>query len=192
MKHIQTGFALVASLALMLGAATVSPAVADDKPAQTSPDRAVELYQQGDDYVVAVYKSDGSAVLGVVEADHVKRHRTGKHAWRPDIDDLMKKGRVKYTIRLAAGESPEAKGIDLPPEVANRLAAHQAAKGERHVKLTRKQKRELATRIARVKQTARALDTAGKGLTKELKNESAAAAKPQGNDTAGSGAAGGR
>ena len=141
MKRIRTGFALVASLALALGAAMFSPAVADDKPAQTSPDRAVELYQQGDDYVVAVYKSDGSAVLGVVEADHVKRHRTGKHAWRPDIDDLMKKGRVKYTIRLAAGESPEAKGLDLPPDVARRLAAHKVATGEHHAKLTRKQRR---------------------------------------------------
>jgi len=179
MKRIRTGFALVASLALMLGAATFSPAAADDKPAQTNPDRAVELYQQGDDYVVAVYKTDGSAVLGVVEADNVKRHRTGKHSWRPDIDDLMKKGRVKYTIRLAAGETPEAKDLKLPPEAMRDLAAHTAAKdakGKRRARLTRKQRRELAMRIAQIKQTARALDTAGKGLAKGSNDANSSAA----------------
>jgi len=99
-------------LALLLGITSL-PAVAADAPADKPADqRTVEVYRQGDNFVVAVYRADGSATLGVVAAKNVKRDEAGSNAAKVDFADLMEKGRVIYTVRIA----PSAQAMNGPDD----------------------------------------------------------------------------
>jgi hypothetical protein len=163
MKCIRSSIALGASLLWLVTAAP--PALADDsQPAKAAAENSPEIYRQGDNFVVAVYHSDGSAVLAVVEPARAKRHRSRKQA-TPSITELMKTGRVKYTIRLVPADTPEAKAdipaglaLDRPQDAPNKDSEKKLSS-----KLSRKQKSDL---IRRIRVTTHSLDTAGKSQTR--------------------------
>jgi hypothetical protein len=103
-------------LALLLGTTSL-PAVAADVPADKPADqRTVDVYRQGDNFVVAVYRADGSATLGVVAAKNVKPDTSGSNAAKVDLADLMEKGRVIYTVRIAPQGTPSAEATNGPDD----------------------------------------------------------------------------
>jgi hypothetical protein len=165
MRSMQSRILLVGSIILSLGMSAASAAAANGAPAETKAANAVEIYRQGHEFVVAVYHPDGSAALAVVEPAPVKRHRSRKHASAPSLDELMKVGRVKYTIRLYPKDTSEAEAQNLPilnrPAEGHSRGAEAATDTLRKLKLNRKQR----VRLKKQSQAAaRALRTASEAL----------------------------
>jgi hypothetical protein len=161
MNFIRPIIVLAATIAFSLGLA-VLPAVSaeNSEPAKATPSNAVEIYKQGDDFVVAVYHPDGTAVLAVVEPAPVKHH-SRKRARMPSIAELMKTGRVKYTIRVNPGESEAKSKVSTANMPVNVPSATGAAASKADLKLSPKEKARLRKKS---RATARALQTASKAL----------------------------
>jgi hypothetical protein len=158
MKAIRSVVA-VAALALWLGAAS-APVSAEENTSKPLPDRSAEIYRMGDKFVVAISTTEGSTTLAVVEPAANKRRPARKGEAQPDIADLMRNGRVIYTIELATGAAAQSQLGELkldsltrvaPPPTAARIAT---PKGRRQVvsSLTRQQRARI------VKQTKIAAD----------------------------------
>jgi hypothetical protein len=147
MKRTCSSLTAAAAFALVLG--TASLAVADDaQGAGEESAGSVRAYRQGQNFVVAAYRSDGSATLGIVEAKHVKMERTKDGALVPDMADLIGKGHVKYTIEVGPSEMPNIKGVsdrEVPPAHAADARAIEKSKPGR--KLTAEQKKVLSTQV---------------------------------------------
>jgi hypothetical protein len=153
MTPVRSALRFALPLALVLGAAA-APALSQGAEQPTTDGEAdMRVYKSGDKFVVAIYRQDGSAALALVEPS--KSRASGKAASRPDMADLMKNGRVIYTVKVAAtGGSAET--IDAT-ELAGKLG-----NGTPVAKLTRKQRSDL---IKQHKSAAGKLDMIGKGLT---------------------------
>src|SRR5262249_59669771 len=106
------------------------------------------VYKSGDKFVVAIYRQDGSAAFALVEPT---KSTSGKSASRPDMSDLMKTGRVIYTVHVPGTEGA-AKAIGAP-EPADKLG-----NGIPLAKLTRKQRSDV---VKQYTLTADVLDTIG-------------------------------
>src|SRR5712691_11374077 len=151
MKRIRSGLAFALPLALLLGTALVpAPAGAEDTKAPAKPnDRSVEVIKHGKDFIVVVHRPDGSAVIGLV--DYPGRDGSGKRTAEPSLDELIKNGKVTYTVTVAPEGTPLAKSIDekfgnvpLPKNPGDKHGAGQQGKDKPGLKLTRKEKSDLA------------------------------------------------
>jgi hypothetical protein len=151
MTCINSGFRLVLPLALLLGGAAVPVLAQGTGQPKTDGEAAMRVYKSGDKFVVAIYRQDGSASLALVEPPS---HASGKAPSTPDMAELMKSGRVIYTVKVAATDG-SAGTID-GKELAGKLG-----KGTSFAKLTPKQRSEL---IKQHKSAADMLDMIGKGL----------------------------
>src|SRR5262245_34593923 len=151
MMRIRPALRFALPLALLLGAA-VAPALAEDTE-QPKNEAAMRVYKSGDKFIVAIYREDGSAALALVEPP--KSIPRGKGASRADMADLMRNGRVIYTVNVAPKDTP----ADEPTDATD--SAGKPSKGAPVAKLTRKQRSDL---IKRIRSTARILGTIGKGL----------------------------
>jgi hypothetical protein len=176
MKRIVKSLAFALPFALLLGAA-IAPAGAQTNDPPKNND--VSVYQQGDKFLVVASKADGSATMAVIEMPNAKPDASGKAASRPDIADLIKNGKVTYTVRVAPNGTPAAQATDkaivnLPAGISGDPAAEKDAKGKSDVRLTRQQKFDL---IKRIKMTAQVLETVGKGMAKGSEDANSSAAR---------------
>jgi hypothetical protein len=150
MKRTWSSLTAVAAFALVLG--TASLAVAGDvQGAGGESAGSVRAYRQGRDFIVAAYRPDGSATLGIVEAKHVKMERSKDGALVPNMTDLIGKGHVRYTIEVGPGEMPNIKGVsdrEAPPA----HGASAAEKSKPGSKLTAEQKKFLSTQVRAARQ----------------------------------------
>jgi hypothetical protein len=149
MKHNWSAFAL----ALLFSLASMPVQADDNNSAKPNDGQSVEVYKQGDKYVVAVFQTDGSAVVSLVEASRVKRHGKGDSS-EPDMDDLVRKGVVKYSVRLAPTGTAAAKALELDKLKSSAPSTHRRAP-------TRKERIELAKEA---RQNGQALQAIAKGL----------------------------
>jgi hypothetical protein len=135
------------ALVLTFGVPGVSPASAEGAAQSgTNREAVTRIYKSGDKFVVAVYRADGSAALGLLELPKSASQDMGKAAAAPTLADL-KDWRVVATVEVAAN------GAAGPLDVA--------AGKPGNSKLTRKQRSEL---FKQTKVTASVLDTINKGL----------------------------
>jgi hypothetical protein len=161
MKRTWSSLTAVAAFALVLGTASLAVA-GDAQGAGGERAGSVRAYRQGRNFVVAAYRPDGSATLGIVEAKHVKMERSKDGTLVPNIADLIGRGRVKYTIEVGPGEMPNIKGVsdqEVPP--ARAPDARAIEKSKPGVKLTPQQKHAL---IAHVKAARQAMRTVANSL----------------------------
>jgi len=162
MTHRGCKAALIA-LGLLLGAVAL-PAAAE--PPTTSETRSVEVYPAGDKFVVAVYRPDGGVVLSLVTAPGLKQP---PHA-APDMAELIKRGRVVYTARLAPAEAaPSDLAAQLKPPTARGAAPHRLDK--RHARLARQRWADLKKRVAAA---VSAMTRFGQVLNAQVKSDSPA------------------
>src|SRR5438128_11582970 len=135
------------ALLLTFGAPGASPVSAEDA-AQTGTNReaVTRIFKSGNKFVVAVYRADGSAALGLLEPPKNAPQGKGKQAAAPTLADL-KDWRVVTSVEVAAN------GAAAPIDVA--------AGKPGNAKLTRKQRSEL---FKQTRATASVLDTIHKGL----------------------------
>jgi hypothetical protein len=154
MTRIRSALQFALPLALLLGAAVMPPALAEDTEQPSNDGKAaVQVYKSGDKFIVAIYRQDGSAALALVEPP--KSRGSGKAASRLDMADLMRNGRVVYTVNVAANDTPAAESTD------ETKPAGKPDKGAPAAKLTRKQRSDL---IKRHRLAAGMMDAIGKGL----------------------------
>jgi hypothetical protein len=148
---IRSALRFALPVALLLGAAAPALSQGTEQP-KTDGEAAMRVYKSGDKFVVAIYRQDGSAALALVEPPHSRA--SGKAASRPDMADLMQKGRVIYTVKMAAADGTADRADAAEP-------AGELGKGTPLAKLTRKQRADL---IKQHKLVAGILDTIGKSL----------------------------
>ena len=153
MMRIRPALRFALPLALLLGAA-VAPALAEGT-GQPKNEAAMRVYKSGDKFIVAIYSEDGSAALALVEPPKSRARGPGKGASKPDMADLMRNGRVIYTVNVAPKDTP----ADEPTDATD--SAGKPSKGAPVAKLMRKQRSDL---IKRMRSTAGILGTIGKGL----------------------------
>jgi len=152
MTPIRSALRFALPLALLLaGAAAPALSQGAEQP-KTDGEAAMRVYKSGDKFVVAIYRQDGSAALALVEPR--KSRASGKAPSRPDIADLMKNGRVIYTVNVAA-KNGAAETTDATEPAAKLGKAAPLAK------LTRQHRSSLSKQN---KLTAGMLETIGKGL----------------------------
>jgi len=151
MTCINSAFRLVLPLALLIGGAAAPVLAQGAGQPKTDGEAAMRVYKSGDKFVVAIYRQDGSAALALVEPPS---HTSGKAASTPDMADLMKSGRVIYTVKVAA---PDASAETI--ETAKLTG--KPGKGAAVAKLTPKQRSDL---VRQHKSVADMLDMIGKGL----------------------------
>ena len=153
MTPIRSALRFALPLALLLaGAAAPALSQGAEQP-KTDGEAAMRVYKSGDKFVVAIYRQDGSAALALVEPR--KSRASGKAPSRPDIADLMKNGRVIYTVNVTANDTAAAETTDATEPAA------ELAKAAPLAKLTRQHRSSLSKQN---KLTAGMLETIGKGL----------------------------
>jgi hypothetical protein len=157
------------TLALMLAAPIalacwIAPAsAAENEAAQNDKASSIEVYKAGHDFVVAVYQPDSSAVLSIVEARHVKMDRLANGTRGPNMSDLIKKGRVKYTIRMGSEEMSKINSIGgSEAQSFARTGVGSAGNTKPGAKLTAQQKKVL---FAKLRAARKAMGTVSKSLT---------------------------
>src|ERR1044071_9837673 len=159
MKRMLSVFAFALPLALLLAAA-VTPASAQGEAgsgvsAKASDEGKVQIFKNGDNFVAVIFRSDGSATVAVV--DYRPPKAAGKPNTKPDIDDLMRNGKVTYTVRLTQKEMTVRKAAEANAAKPGSKAVDAKAR----TTLTRQQKSDL---LKQIRQSTRALDTVGKGV----------------------------
>ena len=152
MTCIHSGFRLVLPLALLLGGAAAPVLAQGTGQPKTDGEAAMRVYKSGDKFVVAIYRQDGSAALTLVEPP--PSHASGMAPSTPDMAELMKSGRVIYTVKVAAPDA-SAETIDAT-ELTGKLG-----EGTPVAKLTPQQRSDL---IKQHKSAADMLDMIAKGV----------------------------
>jgi len=131
------------ALGLLLATAAVPAAAAEPPTADAT--RSVEVYPAGDKFVVAVYRPDGGVILSLVEAPGLDMTRQSA----PDMDELIRRGRVTYTVRLSPGDgaAPSDLAARLKPRTASGGAARHPV-DRRRAALIRQRLKDFRLRVA--------------------------------------------
>ncbi len=141
--------AFVLAMALALAVAAPCAQAEGTEPPKSNSRSTVKVYQRGQQFVVAIYRTDGSAALALVEPPKTGRDGTGKAASKPDYAGLLQSGRVTFTVDLAPDGTlagPAIAGARSQPPQGKPADGKSGGKANSGA-LTRKQKLELRTQF---------------------------------------------